>query len=48
MLDNKEKAKFIDTHFENLLFILRAHLDISEKEALREIEARVKRKLKNL
>jgi len=48
MLDNKEKAKFIDTHFENLLFVLQAYLDISEKEILREIEARVKRKLKNL
>jgi len=47
MLD-KEKVEFIDTHFENLLFILRVHLDISEKEALKEIEARVKTKLKNL
>jgi len=47
MLDNKEKAKFIDIHFENLLFILRAHLDISEKEALKEIEIRVKRKSKD-
>jgi len=45
MLNKKE---FIDTHFENLLFVLRAHLDISEKEALKEIETRVKRKLKNL
>ena len=47
MLDNKEKAEFIDIHFENLLFILRAYLGISEKEALKEIEIRVKRKSKD-
>jgi len=37
-----KKKKFIDLHFENLVFILRMHLDMSKEEVLKEIEARLK------
>jgi len=41
MPTDKEKAEFIDIHFENFLFVLQAYLGISEKEALKEIEVRI-------
>jgi len=42
MLSNEEKREFIDTHLENLIFVLRMHLNMSEEDVLEEIERRVK------
>lgn len=41
MLSNEEKAEFIDRHFENLIFVLRVHLDMSKEDVLKEIEMRI-------
>jgi len=41
MLSNEEKREFIDTHLENLIFVLRVHLDMSEEDVLKEIETRI-------
>jgi len=43
MKREKDKEKFIDLHFENLIFMLRMHLDMGREEILKEIEARLKK-----
>ena len=43
MLTNEEKKKIVNRHFDNLIFAMRAHFDMSEEDVLIEIEKRNKR-----
>jgi len=44
----KKETEYMDRHFQAFIRFLQEYFSISEKEALKEIETRVKRKLKSL
>ena len=44
----KKETEYMDRHFQAFVRFLQEYFNISEKEALKEIEMRVKTKLKNL
>ena len=44
----KKETEYMDRHFQAFIRFLQEYFSISEKEALKEIEVRVKTKLKNL
>jgi len=46
MLTNEEKKKIVNRHFDNLIFAMRAHLDMSEEDVLIEIEKEINERKK--
>ena len=46
MLTNEEKKKIVNRHFDNLIFAMRTHLDMSEEDVLIEIEKEINERRK--